>query len=215
MLPDDATTAADVPSDPSHPTRSTTTTASVAVLAAIAVLLGVAWLWGGASVGAPGAPTGGVTADPVSASSDAGAEERESPVAVLRRWDRARAAAWAAGDTSALAALYVDGAAAGKRDVAMLQRWLDRGLRVGGMRRQVLAVAVRRATASRLVLRVTDRLAAATAVRAEDGQRWRLPADRTQTRRVVLRREAQRWRVAASYDRPLATTAAASGSDMS
>lgn len=211
MPHDDAPT----PADPSQATRSTTTTASVAVLAAIAVLLGAAWLWGGESVGAPGAPTREVTADPVSARSDVDAEERQSPLVVLRRWDRARAAAWAAGDTSALADLYVDGAAAGERDVAMLQRWLDRGLRVRRMQRQVLAVDVRRATASRLVLRVTDRLASATAVRVEDGARWRLPADRTQTRRVVLRREAQRWRVAASYDRPLATTAAASGSDMS
>ena len=133
-------------------------------------------------------------------------------LAVLRAWDVRRAAAWAAGDEAALAALYTDGSAAGRRDRAMLGRYGARGLRVRGMRMQVLAGKVRSRTAGRIVLVVTDRLAHAVAVRR--GTRVVLPRDRATRRTIVLRRVAGEWRVAQVWAQasPVARTAVTSRS---
>ena len=49
---------------------------------------------------------------------------------------------------AALAALYTAGSAAGRRDRAMLDRYVARGLRVEGLRMQVLAGSVRSRTAA-------------------------------------------------------------------
>jgi hypothetical protein len=115
-------------------------------------------------------------------------------LAVLRAWDGRRAAAWAEGDEAALAALYTDGSAAGGRDRSMLRRYVARGLRVRGLRMQVLAGSVRSRAAGRIVIVVTDRLAHAVAVGR--GVRVELPRDRASRRTVVLRRLAGEWRVA-------------------
>lgn len=114
--------------------------------------------------------------------------------AVLHDWDDQRAAAWAAGDPAALRSLYAHGSASGRADLAMLREWQRRGLRVEGMRMQVLEVDVRRAAAVRLDLVVTDRLVGAVAV--GPGVRLPLPRDGFTTRRVVLVRERGQWRVA-------------------
>jgi hypothetical protein len=137
---------------------------------------------------------------------------RVAALAVLGAWDVRRAAAWAAGDEAALAALYTDGSAAGRRDRAMLGRYGARGLRVRGMRMQVLAGKVRSRTAGRLVLMVTDRLAHAVAVRR--GTRVVLPRDRATRRTIVLRRVAGEWRVAQVWAQasPVARTAVTSRS---
>jgi hypothetical protein len=137
---------------------------------------------------------------------------RVAALAVLGAWDVRRAAAWAAGDEAALAALYTDGSAAGRRDRAMLGRYGARGLRVRGMRMQVLAGKVRSRTAGRIVLVVTDRLAHAVAVRR--GTRVVLPRDRATRRTIVLRRVAGEWRVAQVWAQasPVARTAVTSRS---
>jgi hypothetical protein len=137
---------------------------------------------------------------------------RVAALAVLGAWDVRRAAAWAAGDEAALAALYTDGSAAGRRDRAMLGRYVARGLRVRGMRMQVLAGKVRSRTAGRIVLVVTDRLAHAVAVRR--GTRVVLPRDRATRRTIVLRRVAGEWRVAQVWAQasPVARTAVTSRS---
>lgn len=114
--------------------------------------------------------------------------------AVLHHWDEGRAAAWAAGEPSALRALYVPDSAVGRADVEMLGAWHDRGLRVRGMRMQLLDLDVRRASTARLDLVVTDRLTGAVAV--GPGVRLPLPQDRVTTRRVVLVRTGDDWRVA-------------------
>ena len=113
--------------------------------------------------------------------------------AVLHAWDDQRAHAWATGDPAALRDLYTAGSATGRADGAMLRSWHDRGLRVTGLRTQLLALAVRDWSDDRLVLVVTDRLAGGVAVGA--GVRVPLPRDRATTRRVVLRRVAGEWRV--------------------
>jgi hypothetical protein len=140
------------------------------------------------------------------------ADGRVAALGVLRAWDVRRAAAWAAGDEAALAALYTDGSAAGRRDRAMLGRYVARGLRVPGMRMQVLAGKVRSRTAGRIVLVVTDRLAHAVAVRRET--RVVLPRDRATRRTIVLRRVAGEWRVAQVWAQasPVARTAVTSRS---
>ena len=104
--------------------------------------------------------------------------------AVLHDWDDRRAAAWSAGDVAGLRDLYVSGSDVGRADVAMLRAWRERGLRVEGMRMQLLDLDVRRASATRLDLVVTDRLTGAVAV--GPGVRLPLPRDGFTSRRVVL-----------------------------
>ncbi len=115
--------------------------------------------------------------------------------AVLHAWDRRRARAWAAADPHALAALYVPGSAAGRVDVALLRSYRSRGVRVVGLRMQVLSVRVLSRTPRRWRLRITDRLAGAVAVGA--GRRLRLPRGAAATRLITLARAGrERWRVA-------------------
>lgn len=117
-------------------------------------------------------------------------------LAVLRDWDRARAAAWEAGDIATLRALYTRGSAAGTRDVAMLRQWRGRGLRVRGMSMQVLAVELRARAARRLVLVVTDRLVGAEAVRGHPTATpggLSLPTDRPTTRQLTFVRTEAGW----------------------
>lgn len=140
-----------------------------------------------AATSAPPAVAGDSPAVPV-----APATSRAS--AVLHRWDRARAAAFAAGDVAALRRLYVPGSAAGRRDVRTLRGYLARGLRVEGIRMQLLAVQVLQERRGWLRLRVTDRLTGAVAVGPQG--RVRLPSDTASTRVVDLVRRGG-WRVAA------------------
>lgn len=131
----------------------------------------------------------------------AGAEATGRPASfpasdVLRRWDRARARAFAEGDLATLRSLYVERSTAGTSDVRMLRAYLHRGLTVEGMRMQVIALEVLRQERRRLRLVVTDRLAGAVAV--GPGLRVPLPRDRASRRLVELRRYSVRdpWRVA-------------------
>ena len=140
------------------------------------------------------------------------AADRTGPLEVLRAWDRDRAAAWRHGDLRALGRLYVPGSRAGEADRAMLASYVDRGLRVTGMRMQVAAAEVRQADDDRVVLVVTDRLVGAEA-RSGEGA-LSLPADGWSRRRLVLVRGGERWQVAAvtGQDSADVITAAASGS---
>lgn len=114
-------------------------------------------------------------------------------VAALAQWDARRARAWAAGDIGALRSLYVDGSRSGHQDAAMLQAWVDRGLRVRGLETQVLRVDVLRHDEHVWVLAVTDRVRGGVAV--GDGREIGLPADRASARRITLRLVAGRWLV--------------------
>jgi hypothetical protein len=119
-------------------------------------------------------------------------------VRVLRAWDARRSRAYAHADGAALADLYVAGSRTGAADRAVLLGYRDRGLRVTGMRTQVLAARVLRESGRRLVLLVTDVLVEAVAGDARRA-RWALPHDRPSTRRVVLVRDRGTWRVAEVY----------------
>lgn len=121
-------------------------------------------------------------------------------LAVLHRWDRLRAQAWARGDVDALARLYATAGAA-RADVANLRRWTARGLRVEGMEMQVERVLLEHVGPRRIVLVVTDRLVAARAVGANGVTD--LPRDRPTTRRLtVVRDDAGRWLVADAVETP-------------
>lgn len=113
---------------------------------------------------------------------------------VLREWDARRASAWRHGDPDGLAALYTPGSRSGRHDRVLLAAYADRGLRVTGLRMQVLRLTVRSWGPDRIVVQVTDRLAGAVAVRRD--ARIDLPADRPSTRLVALARVAGEWRVA-------------------
>lgn len=113
---------------------------------------------------------------------------------VLAGWDRRRAQVWATGGRAALAALYVRGSEAGRRDVDMLASWRARGLRVEGLRTQVLALRLVDQGPGRLEVEVVDRVVAGTAV--GPGVRRPLPRDAPSARRVVLRDGPAGWRVA-------------------
>jgi hypothetical protein len=110
--------------------------------------------------------------------------------AVLAAWDADRAAAWASGDVRRLRSLYTPGSVAGNRDVAMLRRWLDRGLVVEGLRTQVLSLHEVRRASDQWVLSVTDRVV--DGVARGDTTR-RLPTDAPTTRTVTLRLVGGRW----------------------
>jgi hypothetical protein len=113
--------------------------------------------------------------------------------ALLRRWDDARATAWAAGDLDGLASLYGAGSATGRRDVAMLRAWSRRGLRVQGLRTQVVRVRVVAHRPGRYELEVVDRVVAGTVVGT--GPSRPLPRDGPSTRRVVLVDAGGAWLV--------------------
>ena len=161
--------------------------AAVAALSVVLVLV----LWVGTSFrDAPGVPA--APAAPARPAAHQGADRSEL-LGLLAAWDARRARAWAAGDVPALRRLYVDGSLTGRRDAAMLQAYVARGLSVRGLRTQVLRVRVLRRDAGAVSLSVTDRMRGAVAV--GDGRRIELPGDRASTREVTLHRVGGRWLV--------------------
>ena len=115
-------------------------------------------------------------------------------IEVLRAWDERRSRAWSRGDVRALRRLYTPRSRSGRHDRAALSSYVDRGLRVTGLRNQLLAVQVERQTGRLLVLRVTDRMTRAFA--RGRGRSVVLPRDGPTSWRLVLRRVAGAWRVA-------------------
>ncbi|WP_197025268.1 hypothetical protein [Nocardioides sp. URHA0032] len=114
-----------------------------------------------------------------------------APADVLHAWDERRAAAWARGDVAGLRSLYAPGSVAGRRDATMLRAWSARGMRVSGLRMQLLRVHVRARTPAALVLEVTDRVAGGIAVPGL----LTLPRDLPTRHVVTLRQLEGEWRV--------------------
>lgn len=124
----------------------------------------------------------------------AGPRDAARAAAVLRRWDLARARAWAGGDERRLRALYAAGSTAGAADVRMLRAWSRRSLTVSGLRTQLLRVEVQSEGDGLWQLVVTDRVSGADVV-APSGRVRRLPAGPVTTRLVTLLRAGERWQV--------------------
>jgi hypothetical protein len=182
------------------------TTRVLCLVAVAAALAGAVW-WAGSS--ADPKPSGSVSSGPASSapafeSLQVHAPARSRPaVDVLHGWDLARARAYASGDVAGLRSLYVDGSTAGTTDARILRAFLRRGLRVEGMRMQLLAVEVLAHGRNRWRLRVTDRLHGAVAVAgsgpvAGSGARTPLPRDEASTRTITLQRRqgVGQWQVA-------------------
>lgn len=94
--------------------------------------------------------------------------------------------------------MYAAGSQVGRSDVALLRSYLRRGLRVEGLRVQLLAVEVLDHTSGRWRLRVTDRVHGGAAVGA--GTRVTLPRDEATTRVVTLLRGPDlTWKIAAVH----------------
>ncbi len=123
---------------------------------------------------------------------------RSEAGSILAAWDGQRADAWAAGDVGALRELYAAESQAGAVDARLLQRYVDRGLRVTGLRTQVLSLKVLDQGSHRLRLEVTDRILAGVAVGV--GERVTLPSDRASTRRIRLVEVGTQWLVAEVRD---------------
>ncbi len=191
--------------------RTTIAVAAVIVVAAVALVMA------GLLRSAPGEEHRSSPAPPpaVPRPSTMTITEAVSSLSVLRDWDRARSAAWSEGDVAALRRIYQAGSRVGAHDIAMLRRWVDRGLRVRRLTMQVLSVDLRVRTDRRIVLDVTDRLADAVAVPVGGGPGRVLPRDGLTTRRLVFRHTGADWVMAAAYARPLARTAVTSGSENS
>jgi hypothetical protein len=132
------------------------------------------------------------------------AHGRPSPgtqaLAVLRRWDRRRAAAWATGDPIALTRLYLRGSRTGSRDVHELRRWVCRGLRVTGLHQQVASSELAERAPQRIVVVVTERTVDGVAVGVH--RRTAVPASAWATHRIALRREGGSWRVVEARAQP-------------
>jgi hypothetical protein len=114
-------------------------------------------------------------------------------LSLLREWDRHRSQAWADGDAAMLTDLYTHASRTGRRDRAMLAAYAARGLRVTGLRTQVLDASLRSWAPDRVTLEVTDRAVGAQAVGR--GVRIPLPLDRPTTRVISLRRVSGEWLV--------------------
>lgn len=114
-------------------------------------------------------------------------------LAVLRHWDRRRAAAWASADPSAVTRLYLPGSQTEVRDRLDLGRWADRGLRVIGLRQQIRSLHVVARTLDLLVVVVTDRTVGGVATGAS--RRTAVPASGWARHRITLRRSDDGWRV--------------------
>jgi hypothetical protein len=114
-------------------------------------------------------------------------------LAVLRVWDDRRSRAWAVGDVDGLRRLYAPRSSTGGEDVAMLAAYVERGLRVTGLRMQVLSAAVAAWSPDRFTVVVTDRLTGGVAVARRT--HLALPVDRPSTWRMSFVRVAGEWRV--------------------
>src|SRR5262245_58817074 len=106
----------------------------LAVLVVTAVL---GLLTGAVGVGASRARPAPDGADDTTLTVAASCVEKRA-VRLLRAWDRRRARAYAHGDLAALEALYVPRSRTGAVDRAVLRGYVERGLKVTGMRSQVI-----------------------------------------------------------------------------
>jgi hypothetical protein len=115
--------------------------------------------------------------------------------AILDRLDRRRESAYAANDPASLRAVYVADSPVLRHDLAMLEAYAERGVRLTGVRLRALDIQLLVQSGPYVRLRVVDRLDRPTAHGADGSVR--LPRDRATPRVIVLRDVADGWRIAA------------------
>lgn len=138
-----------------------------------------------------------------------GAESSSGPSAlralgVLAAWSERRSRAWAAGSPEQVRSLYASARAA-RAELAIWRAYRRRGLRVVGLRSQVVAIRVLSQRRGRIALLVDERSVGGRIVGDGVPRQVALPQDRVDRRRVVLVRGADAgWQVArvSARDRP-------------
>ena len=113
---------------------------------------------------------------------------------VLGELDHARAAAFAAGDTSLLDRVYVRGSASAGVDAAAIRAYAKRGGRIAGAELTLLSCRVEDSSPRRVRLVVVDQLATAKVIWA-DGSSRMLPRDLPTKHRITLVRTPDGWRI--------------------
>ncbi len=174
-----------------HVVAATSSLAGAFVGAAVALQLGVVELPGRDTAQAPTTVAAAPSAGPSDRPSDSArpvprseVRERRATVEALRllhRWDTRRTRAWERGDSVSLARLYTARSLAGRRDVALLERYAARGWSVDGTTPRILDAALELRRDDRVRLRVTE---------AHPGARTR-----AQARVVTLVHSTTGWRV--------------------
>jgi hypothetical protein len=114
---------------------------------------------------------------------------------ILDRLDRRRESAYATNDRASLGAVYVADSPVLRHDLAMLEAYAERGVRLTGVRLRTFDVQLLGQSGPYVRLRVVDRLDRPTAHGADGSVR--LPRDRATPRVVVLRDATAGWRIAA------------------
>ncbi|MDT9592614.1 hypothetical protein RDV89_06030 [Nocardioides zeae] len=181
------------------------------LLAALAlVVIGAASLVGGGVlvVGSTATGASGTPEAPERPREAAGAERGTarpgaagvSPASVLREWDAARSAAYAAGDVDALRSLHTLGGGTGPADVAVLEAYAARGLVVDDLRFEVVGLEVVEVDEDLLVLRVEDRMTRARVLDGAGREVGLLPERGRATRELTFERDGGRWRLGAAQE---------------
>ena len=153
---------------------------------ALAVAAGISWA--AADDVTPAAGTSGRAVVSVGAPQSGWA----STLAAL---DADRSRAFAAGDPGRLREVYAAGGPALRRDVAVLRRLTDAGLRAQGLRLAARAVAVQGRSAGQVRLAVTDVMPAYRLVDDRGSVVERRPGRGSRSWTVVLARDGESWRV--------------------
>ncbi len=119
--------------------------------------------------------------------------DRVDPLAVLHEWDRDREAAYLAADPTKLAALYVSGSSAAAADLAIMDTYRERGLRVQRISQQFFSVQVLAVQPARIKLRTVERFAGGLVL--GEGRCQQLAPTFPVRREVALVHDGNRWRV--------------------
>jgi hypothetical protein len=159
-------------------------------LAAVALVLAVAagLTWAAADDVTPAAGTSGRVGV-------ATGEQRSGWASTLATLDADRSRAFAAGDPVRLREVYAADGPALRRDVAVLRRLTEAGLRAQGLRLSARDVAVQARSAGQVRLAVTDVMPAYRLVDERGAVVERRPGRGSRSWTVVLAREGAGWRV--------------------
>lgn len=115
------------------------------------------------------------------------------PLEVLHKWDQERQDAYVAADASKLTDLYADGSSAAKADVAVLEAYRERGLRVRQIQQQFFSAKVLGADPTHIRIRTVERFAGGLAM--GEGRCQRIRPTFPQVRVISMVHDGTRWRV--------------------
>lgn len=121
--------------------------------------------------------------------------------AVLEGFDAIRSQAFEESRSELLESVYTEDSVLLRRDKALLDSYVQRGVEIDRMRLKLIEARVVTATSRRAVLSVVDQLAEAR-IRLSDGTVRELPRDQPTRRIIELSLTPQGWRISAVSLRP-------------